>query len=183
MANSNEKLAATMKALNDFGHYAQVYYKYNTENLAELQGDVSTVTAEDLAPYAAKVNSIDEDVISYVGSSMLLQNEIKIRQYFTLADGVELNDLTFTINGDEFTPVEKNGRVYVESKNVPAKNFDTAYKFVVTDKDGNVVYSGEYSAYSYVLSTLEKMSDDVDLTNLAKSMVLYNQAAKAYFGN
>ena len=179
-ANSNEKLVNTMIALNDFGHYAQVYYKYNTENMAELLGDVSSVTEEDLAAYAGKVIKADETVIKYVGSTMLLQNEMKIRQYFTLGEGVELSDLTFKINGSKVTAVEKNGMVYIESKNVPAKNLDVAYKFVVTDSTGAVVYSGEYSAFSYVLSTL-KNSSDADLANLVKSMVLYNQAAKIYF--
>jgi lactocepin len=179
-ANSNEKLVNTMIALNDMGHYAQVYYKYNTENVAELLGDVSSVTEEDLADYAGKVIKADETVIKYVGSTMLLQNEMKIRQYFTLGEGVELSDLTFKINGSKVTAVEKNGMVYIESKNVPAKNLDVAYKFVVTDRTGAVVYSGEYSAFSYALSTL-KNSSDADLANLVKSMVLYNQAAKIYF--
>ena len=179
-SSTNEKLVATMIALNDFGHYAQAYYKYNTENMAELKGDISGVNAEDLASYEGKVVSINEDVITYMGSSMLLQNEIKIRQYFKLAEGVELSDLTFKINGTKFTPGEANGMVFVETKNIPAKSFDTAYKFVVTDKDGNVVYSGQYSAFSYVLNVLNK-STDTALIDLVKAMVVYNQAAKAYF--
>ena len=93
---------------------------------------------------------------------------------------MELSDLTFKINGSKVTAVEKNGMVFIESKNVPAKNLDVAYKFVVTDSTGAVVYSGEYSAFSYALSTL-KNSSDADLANLVKSMVLYNQAAKIYF--
>ena len=181
IANStNEKLVATMVALNDFGHYAQVYYKYNTNNMAPVLGDISGVSAEDLAAYEGKVLSINEDVLSYVGSSVLLQNELKIRQYFTLAEGVELSSLTFKINGSTVTPGEKNGMVFIETKNVPAKNLDAAYKFVVTDQDGNVVYSGQYSVFSYVLNVLNK-SDDTALIDLVKSIVVYNQAAKAYF--
>ena len=148
--------------------------------MAELRGDISGVNAEDLADYAGKVITVDESVIKYVGSTMLLQNEMKIRQYFTLGEGVELSDLTFKINGSKVTPVEKNGMIYMESKNVPAKNLDVAYKFVVTDSNGTVVYSGEYSAFSYILNCVEK-SSDVNLINLVKSMVVYNQAAKAYF--
>ena len=179
-SSTNEKLVATMVALSDMGHYAQVYYKYNTDNMADLLGDISGVDAEALADYEGKVVKINEEVISYVGSSMLLQNEIKIRQYFTLAEGVDLSTLTFKINGSKFTPSEKNGMVFVETKNIPAKSFDVAYKFVVTDASGAVVYSGQYSAFSYILNTLNK-SDDANLINLVKSMVVYNQAAKAYF--
>ena len=98
IANStDEKLVNTMIALNDFGHYAQVYFKYNTANIAPLKGDISAVTAEDLAEYAGVITTIDEDVLTYVGSSMMLENEMKIRQYFTLGDGVELSSLTFKI--------------------------------------------------------------------------------------
>ncbi len=181
IANStNEKLVATMVALNDFGHYAQVYYKYNQNQMAELLGDISGVNAEDLASYEGKVISVNEEVLSYVGSSVLLQNELKIRQYFTLAEGVDLSTLTFKINGSKVTPSEKNGMIFIESKNIPAKNLDVAYKFVVTDQNGSVVYKGEYSAFSYVLNVLNK-SDDANLINLVKSMVVYNQTAKEYF--
>ena len=62
-----------------------------------------------------------------------------------------------------------------------AKNLDKALRFTVKDADGNVVYDGEYSAFSYVLNAMNK-STDAKLLDLVKSMVVYNQAAKAYFG-
>ena len=71
--------------------------------------------------------------------------------------------------------------VYVESNNIPAKNFDSFYTITVTDQNGNEVYNGQYSAFSYAYATLMTSSNQ-DLCNLIKSMVLYNQAAKAYFG-
>ncbi|MBQ6273757.1 MAG: S8 family serine peptidase [Oscillospiraceae bacterium] len=183
IANStDEKLVNTMIALNDFGHYAQVYFKYNTANIAPLKGDISAVTAEDLAEYAGVITTIDEDVLTYVGSSMMLENEMKIRQYFTLGDGVELSSLTFKINGTKVKPVQKDGMIYIESKNVPAKNLDKPYTFVITDSTGKVVYSSEYSAFSYILNCMQK-STDAKLLNMVKSMVIYNQTAKLYFGN
>jgi hypothetical protein len=180
-SSTNEALVNTMIALNDLGHYAQVYYKYNTDNTAPLLGDISGVTADELADYAGKVITIDESKITYVGSSMLLQTELKIRQYFTLGDDVVLSDLTFKINGTKVKPVEKDGMIYIETKNIPAKNLDKPYKFVVTDKSGTVIYSGEFSAFSYALNTMEK-SNDAKLINLVKALVVYNQAAKIYFG-
>ena len=179
-ASSNAKLATLMKAINDFGHYAQVYSKYNTENLAELKSDISGVTAETVADYEGKVLSNEESVIKYVGSSMVLSDNLSIRQYFKLGDGVKLKSLTFTINGKKVTPVSKSGQVYVATKNVPIKNFDQPYTFEVKDATGAVVYSGEYSVLSYVQSALTKSTDE-NLINLTKSMVVCNQAAKDYF--
>jgi lactocepin len=182
VAGSNEKFADTMKALSDFGHYIQVYYKYNTEHLADLYGVSADITAEDLAEYAGKVVSVDNKVISYVGSSMMLQSELKIRQYFSLAEGVSIDDLVFTINGKEVTPVAKGAQYYIQTANVAAKNLDKAYSFIVKDADGNVVYEGEYSAFSYAYSTLSSTKTGEDFANVVKAMVAYNQAAKIYFG-
>ena len=53
-------------------------------------------------------------------------------------------------------------------------------KFVVTDQEGNVVFSGEYSALSYARSSIINTTN-TDLINLCKAMVLYNRAAKVYF--
>ena len=52
----------------------------------------------------------------------------------------------------------------------------------VTDQDGNVVYSGEFSAFSYIRNMLNK-SDATDLFNMLKAMVIYNRTAKEFFGN
>lgn len=181
-ANTNAKLVATMKALSDFAHYAQVYYNYNTENLAELYGVSDDVTAADLADYAGKVISVDSSKITYNGSTMMLQSEIKIRQYFTLASGVSVEDLVFSIDGKDVTPVAKGKMYYIETANIAAKNLDKPCKFVVKDLEGNVVYDGEYSAFSYTYSTLNSSKTNEDLVNMVKAMVAYNLAAKDYFG-
>ena len=65
---------------------------------------------------------------------------------------------------------------------MPAKNLDKPYTFVITDSTGKVVYSSEFSAFSYILNCMQK-STDAKLLNMVKSMVIYNQTAKLYFGN
>ena len=54
--------------------------------------------------------------------------------------------------------------------------------YVLPDSTGKVVYSSEYSAFSYILNCMQK-STDAKLLNMVKSMVIYNQTAKLYFGN
>ena len=153
-------------------------------SVAELQlpDAINAVTADSLADYATKLISQDEDVIAEVTASVLLNQDLKIRRYVTLAEGVNVSDLTFKIDGVEVTPIAKGERFYFETKNIPLKLLDKAYSFEIFAQDGSTVYSNEYSVFSYVLRQLEK-STDKDLINLVKSLVTVNQAAKAYFGN
>ncbi|MBQ1558191.1 MAG: hypothetical protein IIZ69_08555, partial [Pseudomonas sp.] len=182
--SSNEKLITLLKSLNDLGHYAQTYFKYNTDHVAELQlpDAINAVTAESLASYEQKVISQDESVVTNVNGTMLLNTDLKVRRYVTLAEGVDVNDLTFKVDGVEVTPTAKGANFYFETKNIPLKLLDNAYSFEIFAQDGSTVYSVEYSAFSYVLRQLEKSTDN-DLINLVKSLVTVNQAAKAYFGN
>lgn len=182
-STSNEKLANLLKALNDVGSYAQTYFEYNTENIAPLMGDISGVTAQDVANYAVVTEVMNEDVIGYRGSTMLLQNELKIRQYYTLGDGVDASTLSFTLDGAAIKATVSGSTVSVETKNVPAKNFDKTYVFEVKDADGNVILRSQYSAYSYVNAVFEKAADNEALLNLAKALYVYGGAAKAYFGS
>ena len=181
--SSNQALVETMKALSDFGHYVQVNIGYNTDNMAELYNELPDITAADLADYASQYTQNDTSVIKYVGCSMMLQSEIKIRQYYTLGSGVDMNSLTFTINGETVTPVVSGKNIYVETKNVPAKSFDVAYSFQVKDADGNVLLESSYSAYSYIYATLNNPNNSENLVNVCKAMYAYGEAAKAYFAS
>jgi hypothetical protein len=170
------------EALNDFGSYAQTYFKYNTENIAETLCDLSVVSADQLADYQPVIQIIDESKLSYAGTTLVLDDSIIVRQYVKLAEGVAAEDLVFTVNGEEVTPALRAGRYYVQTGNISAVKFDTPVVFQILDKDGNVLYNSEYSVFSYVNSALNKEGMNEDLLNLLKAMVLYNQSAKAYFG-
>ena len=181
MNSSDEKLAALVKAMNDLGHCAQVFFNYKVDTAAPLVGDLSAVTADDVANFAVVVDELNPEKLTYYATSMLLQKEIKIKQYYTLPEGADAAGLTFFINGVEVQPVIKGSSITVTSGNIPAKNFDVANVFEVKDQDGTVILRTQYSVFSYVNSAFEKAADNEDLLNLAKSLFLYGNAAKAYF--
>ena len=181
MNSSDEKLAALVKAMNDLGHCAQVFFNYKVDTAAPLVGDLSAVTADDVANFAVVVDELNPEKLTYYATSMLLQKEIKIKQYYTLPEGADAAGLTFFINGVEVQPVIKGSTITVTSGNIPAKNFDVANVFEVKDQDGTVILRTQYSVFSYVNSAFEKAADNEDLLNLAKSLFLYGNAAKAYF--
>ncbi len=181
-SSSNEKLGNLLKALNDLGNYAQTFFQYNTENIAPLMGDISGVSAADVADYAVVTEVLNEDMIGYIGSTMLLQTELKIRQYYSLADGVDASTLTFTIDGVQVSPKVNGKTVTVDSRNVPARDFDKTYTFEVKDAEGNVILRSQYGVYSYVNAAFEKAADNEALMNLAKALFVYGNAAKTYFG-
>ena len=181
-SSSNEKLGNLLKALNDLGNYAQTFFQYNTENIAPLMGDISGVSAADVADYAVVTEVLNEDMIGYIGSTMLLQTELKIRQYYSLADGVDASTLSFTIDGVQVSPKVNGKTVTVDSRNVPARDFDKTYTFEVKDAEGNVILRSQYGVYSYVNAAFEKAADNEALMNLAKALFVYGNAAKTYFG-
>ena len=181
-SSSNEKLGNLLKALNDLGNYAQTFFQYNTENIAPLMGDISGVSAADVADYAVVTEVLNEDMIGYTGSTMLLQTELKIRQYYSLADGVDASTLSFTIDGVQVSPKVNGKTVTVDSRNVPARDFDKTYTFEVKDAEGNVILRSQYGVYSYVNAAFEKAADNEALMNLAKALFVYGNAAKTYFG-
>ena len=178
--SSDEKLANLLVAMNDLGNYAQTYFNYNTENIAPLKGDVSGVSAEDVENYIPVTENLAEK-ITYKGSTVLLESELKIRQYYIMVEGVDASTLSFTIDGVEVQPTVNGDTVSVTSKNVPAKTLDKTYVFEVKDAEGNVILRSEYSVFSYVWSVLTKAADKEPLVNLAKALYVYGNAAQAYF--
>ena len=155
----------------------------SSQSTQKTYSSPSGKTGQDVANYAVVTEVMNEDVIGYRGSTMLLQNELKIRQYYTLGDGVDASTLSFTLDGAAIKATVSGSTVSVETKNVPAKNFDKTYVFEVKDADGNVILRSQYSAYSYVNAVFEKAADNEALLNLAKALYVYGGAAKAYFGS
>ena len=117
--------------------------------------------------------------ISYYGSSLLLQENTVIRHYFTVTGSI--SQYTFKVDGKKVTPVKKGSYYYIEIKDVSAKDLDKSFHVEVSTKTEGVVVSLDYSAMSYIYKQLAT-GESGTLIDLMKALVLYNQAADAYFG-
>lgn len=169
---------ALLRAALNYGGYTQERFKYNGEPYANegYKDDVSSVNVK---------SSITEDRptgvsegIEYVGSSVFFKNAPYVRYYFKLAEGSDIDDYTFTLDGSDVT-VEKNGSYYYfNAPSVLAYKLDDAQN-VVVKKGGTTAFDFNYSVikWAQLASKDTEYTDDADMS---KAMFVYYQAAQAY---
>lgn len=177
--SEDENLKALMVAMSDYGSLAQKHFKYNLSNCPEILGEPEAVTLADLEAYQEVDTAGTATGLTYEGSSLVLESQTVLRFYFTLDEG-KISDYTFKVAGKKVTPVEKDGKYYVEATNIHAKDLDKVYTVTVSSAAGTVI-TIKASGLSYAYKVLNS-SDDTDLVNLVKGLYLYNRAADTYFG-
>jgi DNA-directed RNA polymerase subunit RPC12/RpoP len=175
--SSDEKLVAVCKAMLNYAAAAQTYFNYNTDNLANASlNEADKVLPEvDASAYALSVEG-SESGLKPSSATLMLESEVKIRIYFAAQGGASIDDYTYTIDGKE-VPIqynEKNGRYYIESDGIAAKELDNMHVFC----GGNITVN--YGALSYVNSKLT--SKDPKEVNLVKALYAYYAAAEALLG-
>ena len=170
-----------VKAMLNYGAYAQTYFNYNTEVLAntglkETDKVVSSVIAETLQRFEKDAQS--NSVVALAGASLILESETTLKLYFKLADGEDVNDYIFTSGSEPLTPVKSKAYYYVSIQNIDAKSLDETYEVTVTSGENSLVAS--YSPMTYCYNVL-KGSYDENLQNVVRALYLYNAAANVYF--
>ena len=163
-----------MKAMLNYGASAQLLLNYKTDALANsILSDADKVLPDvDVSEYKHTVSGSEEG-IEISGASLLLDYETTLRVYYKLTGDKTIDEYTFTINGEEVTPAEKNGEYYIELKNIAAHKLNTFHQFTV----GGLTL--DYSALSYVNTVLTKSTDEVTI-NMVKALYAYNVAAQNY---
>jgi hypothetical protein len=178
--NTSAKTKKFVKAMLNYGGYAQEYFSYNTANIANAdftadEKSLDVVTEDELSFYDYSLKGSD-DGISYKGSKLSLESNTVIKHYFALADGKSISDYTFKVNGSVVTPVKSGDMYYITVENISAQNLGTDYTVQV----GKLRLA--YSPMSYAYSALTK-TDKTALQNVTKALYLYNQAADEYINS
>ena len=164
----------------NYGGYAQAYFKYddtpaaNADLTEEERGAIDGVTADDLEGYAMSIEG-EEEGLSYVGSSLTLKSETTIKHYFTVEDGHDISEYTFSIEGKGTEARRSGSMYYIEIPNIASGNLDRMYEAEAGDM------TIRYSALSYAKRMMDT-SEDESLIRLLKALYLYNQEANTYFG-
>lgn len=176
---SNEeykKVADLAKAMLNYGAYSEIALTdVTSSNINSSLTDEEKTLAElpDLSEYKYTVSGTS-DKVKYSGSLISLKTETVIRHYFTVADGVNAEELTFTVNGNAVTPV-KDGRYYrIDIANVNAKNLDVNYQVNV---DGLTL---DYSVLSYVYSAISSSSISDSVKDSVKALYHFCIETKKY---
>ncbi len=163
-----------VKAMLNYGAYAQEYFDYNTDNLANDTPFISEAEKElpselDLSEYAF-VLSGEEAGVTYYGSALSLKSETAIKHYFIVEGNAEAIEVT--VNGEK-AELTKNGNLYeLKIPNIPAHRLSDMYEIKV----GSLTLN--YGVFSYGYDVMNGTKDT--LKNVVKAMYLYNQEAIEY---
>ena len=171
--NANE--VAMCKGLLNYATAAQMYFNYNTDNLANasLSDADKRLEKPDLSAHKYSITG-EEPGIKAKSATVTMESEIRIRVYFTLTGSKSIEDYTFTIDGVEVQPRYNDKGWYIESEGIAAKHMEVMHDFCV----GGITV--RYSALSYVNSKLS--SKDPLEVELAKALYAYYTSAEAFLG-
>ena len=176
---STEEFRALAKALNDYGTAAQIYFQYGDTSGLTVDGAVSAVTPDDLAPYALTTEGTKPDGVTGAGIMVEFDTYNTLRITFKTDGSKPIGDYTFMLDGKKKTPTKKGKNAYLQVKNIAAPNLDTPHTFTVTD--GTKTYTVTASALSYAYTSVK--NGDSARQDLGRALYLYNQAANAHFGS
>lgn len=184
--NGTEQQVALVKAMLNYGAYAQIRFGVNTDNLANAgcETDITSVAVD-----ASKVASGAATGFALNTYDLILEAESTIRLYFT-ADQIADLKITVAYNDGEdrlfkLVPAydDANERYYVDIPNVAASLLDREYTIKVVNTTDNTEYTVTLSALCYVSDVLASNATTDAQKNVVKALYLYNQAANEFFEN
>lgn len=176
--NYDDKTKNLVSAMLIYGGKAQLYFDYNTTNLASTD-----ITAPEAAVIPEESNKSVTDTasgIDYYGASLLFQSRTVIRYYFSVTDNISDYVFTDTVNGTICTPAEKDGLYYVQITGINPYELDIAYQIQVTKADSDEAITVSYNGISYIARVFYRESTPQTLKNLLQAMYDYYLAAEAY---
>jgi len=159
-----------VKEMLNYGAMAQMYFNYDTENLAN---DSIEDAAKIEVPDTAEAISVSDDIenLDFYGASLVFRDRIAVRYYFT----GDVSGCTFNANDITYEPIEKDGMYYVEIADILPQDLDQSITLSVTDSEGNTL-SVTYSPMNYIVRMNQKGSHM--LQNLVKALYNYHLASK-----
>ena len=176
-------------AMLNYGAYAQLYFGYKTDNLANknlYNGNYDFDSVTDTLinrPYDSSKTILPEGLTAS-SASLTLDSNTTLKLYFT--DNTN-KKLTFKlVDGNKeitLTPTVSGGRKIIRITGIPADRLNDDFKIKVYVEGDSNEYSITYSPMTYAYNVLNREPDAVrteELRNLMKSIYLYNQAAIAY---
>lgn len=179
-----------VKAMLNYGASAQNFFNFNSGNLANASLDEADKKVEvaDFSQYKGEIEDASDIGINYCGSSLSLNADTNVKDYFTLSEGHKIDEYSFSYetNGKstEVTPgttlINKETHYYVDIPGIAAQHLDK--KIVVTIKrvnDGKTV-TWKYNPFSYGYVVKEKAQDNKELNAVMDALYLYWQRADAY---
>jgi len=193
--------APVMRAMLNYGGYAQKYFDYRTTDLANAGLYTSSndpvnsvsITLDDVVmqhfsdDFSTKKNS----GLGYVGASFVCNSEMGVNFYFTprvqdstisqiLAGMNKATTLDGTAVTSNVSDSEKNGLYVRKISNIAPADLDKEIVVTLTNKSNQNDLIKLYYTPTYYLWKASTGSDE-KLADLSKAIYLYHKAAKTFF--
>ncbi|MBE6110322.1 MAG: hypothetical protein E7194_07875 [Erysipelotrichaceae bacterium] len=178
----SDQLKPLAGAMVTYGKYAQQYFNYNVNEDVMKADDLSHITAETFVEYAAK-QSGSVNGLTYAGASLELESDTGFRLYFSLAEGHDIKDYTFSLGEEKIDVSRKAGGnlYYVTIDGIAAQDLDKMKTITVTA--GTDALNIQYCPLSYTYTALSSEKAGDPIKNVCRALYIYNQQSKAYFNN
>ncbi len=173
LANSDmSKYHELVLNMLNYGAMAQLHFDHNADALANAGYELDSI---ETVPSEQKDILIEGSVsgISFYGATLLFQDRISIRYYFSAPNGVD--GYTFTVN-DEAQKIVPNGeQYYVQINGFNPQDYNN--NVTLTVSDGAASQAITYSPLHYIIRMYNKASTSQTLKDLLAAMYGYHVAA------
>ena len=175
------ELTELVKRTADYGAAAQVFFGYETGDLAgdPASDEAAAVAAADLDPYKGSVGGSAAG-LDVVGYSLTLEEATTLSFYFSPQLGHSIDEYSFEVDGAEAEPAWTGQRWKVTVANIPAQNLEDFHTVTATRKSTGQSATVRACALSYASSVLRSKPGS-NLEALCQALYLYNRAANAFF--
>lgn len=178
--SEDSKVKSILSSLRTYTNCASNYF------YTEREPKTADVDSVDLKQYALTQSGSLMGFAQYYGSSIVLDDSITIKHYFTVSDWSLLDtddvkkNLKTTIDGTSVS-AEKSGDFMVFSiSNIDIWDLDHFYDLCVSHKYLGMEYHLKYSVLSYAYTTDVTNGENTLISKLVRSMYWYFKAVKEY---
>lgn len=178
-----------VKAMLNYGSYAQRYFGINTEDLADKNiynssNDPVLDFDQNLSAYQLS-SVIPQGDLEFCGASLVCDGKTSLKLYFDDKLGIPISCDRYTVNASldgkcRNCNVDVNNNIFVVTlTGITAAELDSIYQFTVSDtKNRANTFTFNYSP-AYYMANAQKTTN-IKLVNLTRAMYLYNQATKIF---
>lgn len=181
-----EETVELVKAMLNYGAYAQIYFNKTESGLAN-EGIDDNVAEADVSIFPTFQKSGEFFGLKYVSTALDLQSKVVMYHYFTFDESVNIDKLVFWFGGSNVTPTldEKNGvkRYCFKSNGISPEDILKGTGFMISDPSSGKYGSLTVSASCYLSAVISNVNDDPDLVLLSKAIFIYALAASDFSSN
>ncbi|MBQ7599225.1 MAG: BspA family leucine-rich repeat surface protein, partial [Clostridia bacterium] len=152
----SDELIDLVKAINDYGYYAQRYLSVHAvtpwtleadhKDMTTVYTDSYTYTLSDLSPYAIQ-KELRSD-ISAVSYSLTLDSDTAINLFISPISGYT-GDIAVTVDGNAVAPVMTGGRYKIVIPGINSLNLAHMHRVVITTAAGESTVDVSVLSYAY----------------------------------